>query len=52
MIAVLSVKIFGLDSVLTVMETDGRTGLNVQRKGIVKQPVPEKPPPHNPEEGK
>ncbi|XP_039541869.1 S-adenosylmethionine-dependent methyltransferase domain-containing protein isoform X2 [Pimephales promelas] len=32
------------------METDGRTGLNVQRKGIVKQPVPEKPPSHNPEE--
>ncbi|XP_077073260.1 S-adenosylmethionine-dependent methyltransferase domain-containing protein isoform X2 [Siphateles boraxobius] len=43
----LSVKTFELDS---VMETDGGTGLNVQRKGIAKQPVPEKPPPNNPEE--
>lgn len=49
MIAVLSVKTFGLDS---VMETDGGIDLNVQKKGIMKQPVPEKPPPNKPEEGK
>lgn len=32
------------------MEIEGRRGLNVQKKGIVKQPDPVKPPPNNTEE--
>lgn len=48
-IAVLSVKTFGL---VSIMEIEGRPGLNVQKKGIVKQPDPVKPPPNNSDEGK
>lgn len=43
------VKTFGL---VSIMEIGGRQGLNVQKKGIVKQPDPVRPPPNNTEEGK
>lgn len=46
MIAVLNVKTSGL---VSIMEIEGRPGLNVQKKGIVKQPDPVKPPPNNTE---
>ncbi|XP_042587535.1 protein-lysine methyltransferase METTL21C-like isoform X2 [Cyprinus carpio] len=45
--SVLNVKTSGL---VSIMEIEGRPGLNVQKKGIVKQPDPVKPPPNNTEE--